>query len=299
MLKFKYHLIGLILFCFGIVAFDSSAAVGSPSLWPVLASHFQLSQYDDHIAVQKQVYWFTHHSDFMTKLTKSAQPYIYYIFKQTQQKHMPAEIALIPMVESEFNPMNYSTAGAEGLWQLMPQTAYGYGIKMNHWYDGRKDVIRGTQISLYYLSYLYKTFKDNWLLAIAAYDAGEGTVLRAIQYNKAHHRPTDFWDLPLPTETRLYVPRLLAIADVLAHASSYHVPLEAVSNKPFFGEVSLAHQMTLTSIAKKAHVPVESVRALNPAFKHFITPPNTKVTLLLPLNSVPTFTANEKRSAHG
>lgn len=266
----------------------------SSSIWPTIADHFSLPSNTHHPNVRRQIDSFARVPSNFDEFTHNARPYLYYVYIETQKRHLPAELALLPMLESDYKPLTHSRAGAVGLWQLMPDTARGAGIKMNSWYDGRRDTIAATKVALNYLSYLHNLFNGNWLLAIAAYDAGSGTVLNAIHHNKSRGLPTDFWSLPLPKETKLYVPRLLAIAHVVSHPNDYHVQLPAISNDPVVDTVTIENPMNLTDIANKAGISLDEVRQLNPGFKRSTTPPHQATTLILPANHIDTFLHQSK-----
>ena len=181
-----------------------------PDLWQVINRseklQFDINQKD----IQTQIRHYTANPHTLPTLANNAKPYLYYVYQQTQQQHMPVELALLPMVESNYNPFLYSSRGATGLWQIMPGTASGFNLDINWWYDGRRDIRASTQAAFTYLKYLHDYF-DDWLLAIAAYNCGEGTVIKAIHHNKALHKPTDFWSLSLPYQTKNYLPKLLAL----------------------------------------------------------------------------------------
>ncbi len=227
----------------------------------------------------------------MYELTRNAQPYIYYVLQQTEKRGMPAEIALMPMIESNYNPFEYSNRGAVGLWQLMPGTASGFGLKINWWYDGRRDLVASTNAALNYLEYLHDYF-HSWLLAIAAYDSGEGTVINAIRYNRRHHRPTDFWSLPLPYETKIYVPKLLALADIIKNHSSYGIRLIPVENEPYFTTVHVKTQMNMSHLAKLAETSTKTIRKLNAGFRRWTTSPDRPYNILVPIDKAKVFENN-------
>ncbi len=274
----------------GLLFFSLTMAFGRTStIWPSIADHFDLPSDTNHASVRREIYWLVHNPQNFEALTENARPYIYYIYTQTQKKHLPAELALLPMLESNYKPFTYSPVGAVGLWQLMPGTAEGEGIQINWWYDGRRDTIASTDVALNYLTYLHKFFNGNWLLAIASYDAGAGTVLNAIHYNEARHLPTDFWSLPLPKETRRYVPKLIAIADILRHPSHYNVELPSVPNAPIVNTVAIHKQMNLSVVAKDAGISLSEVEMLNPGFRRFATPPHKTTILVLPINHIEAF----------
>lgn len=253
------------------------------SLWPAMAKNFKLEQRSLSKMVKKKLSFFSRRQDYMNELTGNAKFYLYYVYQQTQKRHMPAEIALLPMIESDYNPFRYSRSGAVGLWQMMPGTASGFGVKINGWYDGRRDLIASTKAALDYLAYLHGMF-GSWFLAIAAYDAGEGTVKAAIRYNKRRGRPTDFWSLPLPHETKVYIPKLLALARIIKNPHLYNLKLKDVVNNPYFSQIKVDHQVNIREIAKITNTPTKLIRKLNPAFRHEETIPHKSSTLLVPNN---------------
>lgn len=254
------------------------------NLWAAISQQFSLTaQYTNNYYVRKQIRWFRQQQYYLSELTKNAQPYIYYIFQQTKKRGIPPEIALLPMIESNYNPFLYSKRGATGLWQLMPGTATGFSLLINWWYDGRRDVVASTNAALNYLEYLHDYF-HSWLLAIAAYDAGEGTVAAAIRYNRRHGYLTDFWSLPLPYETREYVPKLLALADVIKNHQDYNLQLNPVENGPFFTTVTLKTQMDLKRLVALSDSTLNLIQKLNPGFRRSITLPHHIYNFLVPLD---------------
>ena len=256
------------------------------NIWRVLARGFSLQKsYLDNDHVKKQIRWFLTQPAYLSELTHNAEPYLYYMLEQVRQRHMPFEIALLPMIESNYNPFVHSKKGAAGLWQLMPNTATGFGLKINDWYDGRRDIVTSTNTALNYLQYLHDYF-HSWLLAIAAYDSGEGTVLAAIHYNQRHGRSTDFWNLPLPQETQQYIPKLLALAAVIKNHTYYGVHLTPIDNKPTFASVTLKTQMNLDHLAQLAHTPTTLLRQLNPGFRRQTTMPHHEYHVLIPIDKV-------------
>jgi membrane-bound lytic murein transglycosylase D len=193
---------------------------------------------------------------------------------------LPAELALIPAIESEFNPNDFSNKGATGLWQLMPQTAHELGIKVKSNYDGRRNVIASTNAALAYFRDLGVYFKQNWYLAIAAYNCGQGKV------DSAMHRAgsRNFWNLKLPHETRAYIPKLLAIAAIIQNPEKYGIRLPHIHNKPYFSAIQSKQAVSLTSVAKSTGVSMDTLYALNPDYKHGPAPSYKSVyTLLVPV----------------
>ncbi|QTS83839.1 transglycosylase SLT domain-containing protein [Coxiella endosymbiont of Amblyomma nuttalli] len=254
------------------------------NFWTAISQQFVLAeQYTNNYYVRKQIQWFCQQQYYLSELTKNARPYIYYVFQQTKKRGIPPEIALLPMIESNYNPFLYSKRGATGLWQLMPGTATGFSLLINWWYDGRRDVVASTNAALNYLEYLHDYF-HSWLLAIAAYDAGEGTVAVAIRYNRLHRRPTDFWSLPLPYETREYVPKLLALADVIKNHQYYGLQLNPVKNGPFFTMISLKTRMNLRQLVTLSDSTLNLIRRLNPGFRRSTTFLHDAYNFLVPLD---------------
>lgn len=200
------------------------------------------------------------------------------------------------MIESAYNPFAYSSAGAAGIWQMMPDTAAGYGIKQNWWYDGRRDVIASTKAALNYLAYLGGFFDENWLLAIAAYDTGEGNVLSAIHKNSRIGKNTDFWSLPVAEETRTYVPRLLALATIIANPEQYPVDFPSIRNAPYLAQIDVGGQIDLQHAAYLAGLHLKTMKALNPGFNRTATDPEGPYKLVLPIENVEQFTENLLRS---
>ncbi|AKQ33861.1 lytic transglycosylase [Candidatus Coxiella mudrowiae] len=258
----------------------------SNNLWRAISPYFAIyGKYVNNYYVQNQIRWFRGRQSYLYELTQNARPYIYYVLQQTKKRGMPAEIALLPMIESNYNPFLYSKCGATGLWQLMPETATGFGLLINWWYDERRDVVASTNVALNYLQYLHDYF-HSWLLAVAAYDAGEGTVAAAIRYNRRRGQPTDFWSLPLPYETREYVPKLLALADVIKNHNFYGLHLQPVENHPYFTTVVLKTPMNFKQLLKLSGSSLKSLRLLNPGFCRSTTIPNHTYNLLIPTNKV-------------
>lgn len=269
--------------------FGNPFSSNQSNIWGVLGSKFTLEgNYAENYYVQRQIRWYRKQKSYITDLSRNAKPYIYYVLEQTRKRGMPAEVAILPMIESDYNPFVYSNRGATGLWQLMPGTASGFGLAINWWYDGRRDVVASTNAALNELQYLHDYF-HNWLLAFAAYDAGQGAVVNAIRYNRRHHRPTDFWSLPLPEETKIYVPKLLALAHILDHPRAYGVKLTPVANKPYFTTVRLKSQVNLVHVAVLADTSAGVIQHLNAGFRRTDTMPHHPYNLLLPISQTSTF----------
>lgn len=233
------------------------------SLWSNLSDAFKLDHKADSRQVQAEIHKLLADQDNFNKVLRDATPYIYFIYQQTQAYGLPAEIALIPFIESEFNPNDHSNKGAIGLWQLMPQTARDLGVKVKSGYDGRKNIIDSTTAALTYFKDLGNLFNGNWYLAIAAYNTGEGRVLSA----KRRIGSEDFFKMHLPRETELYLPKLLAVAEIVENPAKYGITLPKVSNKPYFTKVVVNKSATLDKVAQSSGISIKTLRKLNPDIK--------------------------------
>jgi membrane-bound lytic murein transglycosylase D len=227
--------------------------------------------------------WLRKNPRYFEKISARATPYLHYIVAQVEQRQMPGEMALVPIVESAFQPFAYSSSGAAGLWQIIPSTGRHLGLKQNWWYDGRRDLVQSTDVALNYLQHLYDQF-DDWALAFAAYNCGEGTVSRAQARNRAQGKGTDYWSIRplLPRETRGYVPRLLAIAAAARNPAQFDVSLPPIANEPYFSIVKLNSQVDLGLAAKIMGVDLKTLQKLNPGFKRWATDPDGPHRLLVP-----------------
>lgn len=242
-----------------------------------------------HYAVDREIEWYRSRPDFLDRTFRRGERYLYHIVTEIERRGMPLELALLPVVESAFNPVAYSRSRASGLWQFIPSTGKHYGLAQNWWIDERRDVLLATDAALTYLQYLHRYFKGDWLLAIAAYNGGEGTLGRAVNRNAAAGRPTDFFSLDLRTETRDYVPKLLAISRLVADPAAYGLQFAALPNRPYFDVVDPGRQVNLGDAADLAGISRDDMFALNPAFNRMSTPPNGPHRLLLPVANAEPF----------
>ena len=265
---------------------------GSSNLWPLLGEDLKMNHYSGRTEVQNRIKWYMHNKSYLEKVAKRGSPYVYYILQELKQRHMPSELALLPIIESGFDPFAYSDAGAAGLWQMMPGTASGLSIRQNWWYDGRRDIYASTNAALSYLQTLAKEFNNNWLLVLAAYNSGDGTVEKAIQLNKSKGLPTDFWDLALPAQTQQYVPNLLAIATILANPKQYPMTWPTTKLAPFITPVQVGSQIDLAKAAKLAGISIEELYTLNPGFNRWATDPAGEHILLVPTEKAQAFKDN-------
>lgn len=257
-------------------------------LWQHIRNDFRLSHIE-HQRISKQKNWYGRHPNYMTRVSKRASPYLYFIVNEIKRRDMPMELALLPIVESAYDPFAYSHGRASGLWQFTPPTAKDFGLHKNWWYDGRRDIEASTQAALDYLQKLHKRFDGDWLLALAAYNAGGGTVNKAIKRNKRRGKATDFWSLKLPKETQIYVPRLLGLSRLVASPEKNGIELVNVPNKPFYRRFDLDYQLDLAQAAKLAELPMDEFYLLNPAYNRWATTPDGPQHILIPIDQANAF----------
>lgn len=246
--------------------------------------------------VQKYVKQYHNNAPAVQRLAK-ASPYLYYIVGELEKRNMPGELALLPMLESNYEPRATSPTGAAGLWQFVKGTGRKFGLKQDGWYDGRRDIRASTHAALNYLQVLHQKFNGNWMLALAAYNAGEGAVQRAISRNKRAGKPLNYWSLSLPKETLAYVPKFLALVEVVENPNLHNIALPRIENKPYFVQVNPKQALPLNQVAKLAHLDVKEVQRLNAGYKRGATHPTGPQHLLLPLGNAAKFIENiAKRS---
>ena len=221
--------------------------------------------------IEQQRLWFASNPSFLENAGERGSLYIHYIIERLEERNMPLELALLPVIESAYNPMAYSRADAVGLWQFIPSTGRYYNLRQTRFYDGRRDITASTTAAMDYLTRLHDMFNGDWLLALAAYNAGEGTVSRAIERNEKLGLPTDYWNLPLPAETQAYVPKLLALSQVVLSPEAYGVNLNPIANEPYFQVVEINQRMDLSKVAAVANIDEDELFQLNPAFKQRTT----------------------------
>ena len=262
---------------------ESASAESGESIWVSMRRDFKLDTRSQSAQVQAEIRKLLAEEGKLTQILQAAMPYIYFIHNQTKTRGLPAEIALIPVIESEFNPNDRSNKGATGLWQLMTVTAHELGVKVRSGYDGRRNVVASTKAALAYFKDLGQMFKGNWYLAIAAYNCGQGRVQSAMRKKGS----TSFWNLSLPKETKYYVPRLLAVAAIIKNPEKYGVELPDVSNQPYFEEVKVSKPVNLEKVSKSAGVSIDTMHKLNPDYTHGSKPKTEAVTLLVPVDKAP------------
>lgn len=272
--------------------FQLAYAQETTDVWDVLRSEFKLTHEISRPEVQKQIRWLKQHPGYLYKVSRQAEPYIYHIVSEIKKRHLPGELALVPMIESAYDPFAYSIVGAAGLWQLMPKTGNQLGLKQDFWFDGRRSIGQSTNAALNYLVHLNKFFNGQWILAIAAYDAGEGSISRTIKATVPPGTPVSFWNLSVPAETKAYVPRLLALAEVIENPDQYHINLPKIPYAPYFEEVEIGSQIDLNHAAKLAGISYKELIKLNPGYNRWTTAPYKPFNLLIPRSKVRLFNWN-------
>jgi membrane-bound lytic murein transglycosylase D len=261
-------------------------------LFDRMRAGFTLEDAPDRHAIDQELQWYAANPDYLQRAFSRADLYLYYIVTELERRGMPLELALLPVVESAFEPYAYSRARASGLWQFIPDTGSKYGLKQDWWYDGRRDIVESTRAAFDYLQSLHDEFDGDWLLAIAAYNCGEAMVERAAEMNRAAGRPVTFWDLWLPRETRAYVPKLLAMKRLVLSPETYGLSISPIPNQPYFAREPTDGQINLKLAAEIAGISPEELYELNPAFHRWATDPTGPHFLLLPVDAADVFAEN-------
>lgn len=268
---------------------DTQVPADITNLWEYIAVNATTLD-AEHPRITKRQQWYLKHPQYMDKVAERARPFMHFIVQTLEENNLPVELALLPIVESAFDPFAYSHGSASGLWQFIPMTGKRFGMEQNWWYDGRRDVIKATQGAVKYLAYLHRYFDGNWYHALAAYNSGEGRVRRAIKRNERLSKPTDFWSLDLPQETRQYVPKLMALINILKQeAVEGHFTWPVIANAPVLDIVTVDSQIDLAIAADFADLPLTELHALNPGFNRWATAPDGPHHLLLPLQKATVF----------
>ncbi len=262
------------------------------NLWDRMRAGFVLQEVQEP-AIDEQLQWFLHDPAFLQRTFHRARLYLYQVVNQLEARGMPTEFALLPIVESAYQPFAYSPSHAAGMWQFIPATGRRFGLKQDWWFDGRRDVLDSTRAALDYFQQLHAQFGD-WLLAIAAYNIGEVAIQHAVDENRAAGLPTDFWHLKLPAETRAYVPELLALKRLIADPERYGIDLPPIPDQPYFAVVHVGTQIDLRLAAKLAGTSYHKLVELNPGFNRWATDPEGPHRLLVPTDDAAQFAANLK-----
>lgn len=252
---------------------DGTSLTQQQHLWDFISNELKM-KIPDNARIREQKQKYLKNKSYLHGVTLRAEPYMYWIVEQIKQRKMPMELVLLPIVESAFDPHATSTANAAGIWQIVPQTGRNYGLKQNQWYDGRRDVVASTQAALDMMQRLNTMFDGDWLLTIAAYNSGEGRVLKAMKSNKALGKPTDFWHLSLPRETTVYVPKMLALGDILKNNRRYGVRLPEPDEARALARVEVGQQMALTQAAEMSGMSLNKLKSFNAGYKRGKTAPD-------------------------
>ena len=262
-------------------------------LWQRVRNGFGMADLHSPLVAERQA-WYLNRPELLKRVLERSRKYLHHIVEETEKRGMPTELALLPIVESSFNPLARSPARALGMWQFIPSTGKSYNLKQNYWMDQRRDIIASTSAALEYLQNIYEMHGD-WHLALASYNWGENAVARAVGKNQAKGLPTDYANLTMPAETRLYVPKLQAIKNIIAQPELFGFRLDPIPNKPYFGTVDIEADMDISLAAKLAETPIEEFIALNPAYHRPVVPGDNRSPLVVPADKVETFRRNLER----
>ena len=266
-------------------------------LWERIRTGLQFETVENEDVLAQRA-WFERNQEYMDRVSQRAQRYMHHIVERIEARGLPLDLALLPIVESAFHPYAYSRSRASGIWQFMPKTGKGYGMAQNWWQDGRRDVIRSTDAALEYLTRLHRMFDGDWLLALAAYNAGEGNIMRAIKKNRRAGKPTDFWSLKLRRETSAYVPKMLALAQLLREQDKFALRFQPIPNEPYFARINVDTQIDLALAAELSGTSEDELYQLNPHFNRWATDPNGPHHLLVPRANATQFEAALRDTPH-
>lgn len=259
-------------------------------IWERIRRGFAMPDLDNDL-VRNREQWYASRPDYMLRMTERSRPYLFHIVEELERRQMPMELALLPFIESAFNPQAVSSAKAAGMWQFMPATGKFFDLKQNLFRDERRDVLESTRAALDYLQKLHSMFGD-WHLALAAYNWGEGSVGRALARNKAKGLPLTYSDLRMPNETRFYVPKLQAVKNIVAHPEAFNAQLPLIQNHPYFKSVAIDRDIDVAMAAKLANVSLEDFKALNPAMNRPVILAAGTPQILLPWDNAQVFESN-------
>ncbi|MCC6534633.1 MAG: transglycosylase SLT domain-containing protein [Burkholderiales bacterium] len=276
----------------GDIPFNAApaASTSAKSLWARLRGSFALAELPSPL-VKDWENWYATRPDYMARMIQRSERYLFYVVEEVEKRGMPGEIALLPMIESAYNPNAYSTAHASGMWQFIPSTGKTYGLKQNWWQDERRDVLAATRAALDYLEKLYEMF-GSWELALASYNWGEGAVGRAIQRNEARGMRGDYLSLDMPAETRNYIPKLMAVKNLIARPEAFGIALAEIENQPYFSVVNTDRHIDVTLAAKLAEMPLAEFQALNPSHNRPVIRADVPQSILLPADRAERFQTN-------
>lgn len=259
-------------------------------LWQRIRNGFAMPNLEGPLVADRQA-WYLNHPGALKVMIQRSRRYLYHIVTELEKRGMPTELALLPMVESAYNPLARSPAQALGMWQFIPSTGKNYNLAQNWWLDQRRDIIASTNAALDYLQNIYEMNGD-WHLALASYNWGENAVAKAVVKNQAKGLPTDYQSLTMPGETRYYVPKLQALKNIIADPGLFGMSLDPIPNKPYFDTVEMPATMDVATAAKLAEIPLDEFIALNPAYNRPIMPDSSNTALVLPADRISIFQAN-------
>src|SRR5690242_5227332 len=273
---------------------DSPASPKYKDLWERIRAGFALQEIDSPLVARHEA-WYLNRPEYVQRMVERSHRYLYFIVEELEKRKMPTEIALLPMIESAYNPQAYSRARASGIWQFIPSTGRKFGLQQNFWYDGRRDVLAATRAALDYLQFLHDMFGD-WELALAAYNWGENGVQRAVAKNRAKRKATSYAALKMPKETRNYLPKLQAVKNIVSDPSLLGFELESVPNQPYFAVVNAPGHIDVIKAAQLADMPVEEFRSLNPGYSRPVIIHAAERHIVVPIDKVDEFHANLERN---
>jgi membrane-bound lytic murein transglycosylase D len=268
---------------------QSDASTRTDDLWSRLRAGFTMDHSVDNARVQAQLDWYVRHPRYIDRVVERGSRYLHYIINEIEKRGLPSELALLPVVESAFDPFAYSHGRAAGLWQFIPSTGKYFGLTQSWWHDDRRDVIAATDAALTYLERLANRFDGDYTLALAAYNSGGGTVSSAMRRNRNAGKATDYWSLTLPTETRHYVPKLIALAKIFDDPKAYGIDLPPLKDEPYFEVVDTGSQLDLAQAAELAGVDIDEIYLLNPSYNRWATNPDGPHRLLVPKQQAEAF----------
>ncbi len=251
-------------------------------LWQRINSAGELNARYKNPRIDRYREWYRDNQAYFDRVMQWSPLYLHYVVNELANRGLPLELALLPFIESAYDPFAVSPSSATGLWQFIPQTADIMGLRLSTWYDGRKDIVDSTQAALRYLEYLHGQFNEDWLLALAAYNGGEGVVRRAMQANARTGRPTDFWSLSLSDETRAYVPQFLALAEVIREPAKYGIAVPSVPDQPYFTTIDTRAPINLAYLGEISGIDADTLRYLNPGYPQRVTLPPGSHRILIP-----------------
>jgi membrane-bound lytic murein transglycosylase D len=263
----------------------SSAPHVHDNVWERLVHSFELPECADQEVNLEWAQWYADRPDYMERIFNRAQPWIYFITEELERRELPGELALLPIVESAYDPFAYSSGRALGAWQFISSTGKNYGLNQNWWYDGRRDVWASTHAALDYLAYMNEMFEGDWLLTLAGYNAGENGVMRQVKKNSKVGKPADFWNLRLSRETRGYVPKLLGLTCLFKNPEQYDFEYPGTPDQQVIAAVDLGRQADLVLVSQMAAVPIDVVFTLNPGYNRWATSPDGPYRIVLPFEN--------------